>query len=260
MIKTSHGVVVLALSSTLFGLAGCGGGSLETAAPAGQTAVATPPSTAEGLWKGTTSDSRTVTGLVFENGTFYVFYSSPNNASTIAGVVQGTGTSNNGNFSSSNAKDFNLEDASLVSGTVSASYTARQSLNGSISYVPSGSRTFTTSFNANYDVTPLLSSLAGTFTGQIAFSLSIENATVIIDSSGVLTGTAASGCGVTGTVTPRTKGNAFTVSLTTGAAPCSLANQSFTGIAYFDSANKRLYAATANTVRTDGIIFGGTKP
>lgn len=81
-----------------------------------------------------------------------------------------------------------------------------------------------------------------------------------ITSAGALTGMGVSGCTVSGSVIPRTRGNIFNVSLTFGAAPCFFSNQSMSGIAYFDAATKRLYSATPTAARTDGILFVGVKP
>jgi hypothetical protein len=61
-------------------------------------------------------------------------------------------------------------------------------------------------------------------------------------------------------VAPRARGNAFNVSLTFGGAPCLFANQTLTGIAYFDATTRVVYAAAPNANRTDGVLFVGTKP
>lgn len=239
-------IAAIVASSTL--LSGCGG----------STGPAT-PSAVQGLWNGTTDTDRTVVGLVLSDGLFYFFYSSDGNPATIAGVIQGSGSTNGGNFSSSNAKDFNLEGAGILDASVSASFSTKQALNGSVTYADGGS-TFTSTYNSDYEVTPSVPTLAGTFAGQVASSLGVENATVRIANNGALSGTGASGCAITGSVKPRTDGNAFTTSISFGGAPCYFANQTFTGISYFDAATKRLYSAAPNSVRSDGVIFVGTKP
>ncbi|MCX7124976.1 MAG: penicillin-binding protein activator, partial [Gammaproteobacteria bacterium] len=66
------------------GLLGCGGGSDDgTAIPGGMSAAVAPsPSTtssAEGLWQGTTSASRTLRAVVLEDGTYWALYSGVNN-------------------------------------------------------------------------------------------------------------------------------------------------------------------------------------
>jgi len=232
-------------------LSGCGGGG-------GSSAPAT-PSAAQGLWNGITNTNRTVVGLVLSDGLFYFLYSKVGNPAIIAGVVQGNGSTNGGSFSSSNAKDFNLEGAGILNASVSASFATKQTLNGTVTYTAGGS-TFTSTYNSNYELTPSVSTLAGTFTGQVAFSLGVENAVVTVANNGSLSGSGASGCTITGSVTPRSDGNAFTTSVTFGGAPCYFANQTFTGISYFDAPTKRLYTAAPNSARSDGVIFVGTKP
>jgi hypothetical protein len=234
-------------------MAGCNGGGGDSPAPVAGAA------SAEGLWPGTTNTNRAITGIVLDDGIFYVLYSQVNNPAVIAGVVQGNGTSLNGSFSSANARDFNMEGQGVLPATVSASYISRQSLNGSVTYAV-GATTFTSNYSADYDVTPSLATLAGTFSGQVISSQGVENANVTVNAAGGITGTGVSGCSVTGTATPRTKGNVFNLSLTFGGAPCLFANQTMAGIAYFDSVAKRLYGATPNAARTDGVLFVGVKP
>jgi hypothetical protein len=71
----------------LVSLSSCSGGG-DAPAPAPTT-----PSTAsaEGLWFGTTNTnpSRTVTGVVLDNGVYWFLYSVAGDPSIIAGVVQG---------------------------------------------------------------------------------------------------------------------------------------------------------------------------
>ncbi len=244
----------IAASAMLVACGSSGGGGSPAPAPAPA------PSAAEGLWLGTTSNNRAITGLVLDDGSFYFLYSVSGNASLIAGVVQGSGTAQNGSFASANARDFNIEGLGVLAATVSSSYNARQSLNGTVSYTAGGAITFTSAFSTAYDATPSLANLAGTFAGQVAFSGGVENANVTVSTSGALSGVGTSGCTVTGSVAPRARGNAFNVTITFGGAPCFFANQSLSGIAYFDSATKRLYSATPNAARTDGILFVGVKP
>ena len=246
---------LLALAAASVLVAGCGGGGGDSAPPPPAAATS-----AEGLYSGTTTTGRTVTGLVLDDGTYYVLYSSVGSSTAIAGVVQGTGTSNAGTFSSSNARDFNLEGLGVLSASVSASYVARQSLNGTVSYSAGGITSFSSTYDAGYDAVPSLTTLAGTFSGQVASSAGAENATVTLSAAGAISGSGASGCAVSGSAAPRARGNVFNISLTFGGAPCLFANQTLSGIAYFDAAAKRLYAAAPNAGRTDGVLFVGVKP
>lgn len=242
-LSTSLAVVLLVV--------GCGGGG-------GDSAPAATSTSAQGLWVGTTTTSRTITGLVFSDGSYYVLYSPAGNPTAIAGVVQGTGSSSAGAFSSSNARDFNLEGLGVLPATVSASYSSKQSFNGTIAY-SAGTTTFTSAYDASYEITPSLASVAGTYTGQVALSVGVQAATVTVSSSGAISG-GGNGCSISGAASPRTDGNAYNLSITFGASPCFFANQTFTGIGYFNSSTKRLYAAAPNAARTDGVLFVGTKP
>ena len=251
-------IQVCAVSMTL-ALTACGGGgrggstSTSAAAPA-------PATTAEGLWIGSTSSSRSVTGIVLDDGTYWVLYSAPNNSTVIAGAVQGTGTSLNGSFSSSDGKDFNLEGLGINNATVSSSYVTKQSFNGVVTYSGLNQAiTFTSTYNMAYDQIPNLSTIAGTYTGSAAVLAGTESATVNITSSGAINGSGASGCQFTGTATPRTKGNVYDLSVTFGGGVCSNGSSTVNGIGYFDSTPKRLYGVAVNSSRSNGLIFVGTK-
>ena len=228
----------------------CGGGG--DSAPAGPSAV-------QGLWLGTTTTNRAVTGLVFSDGSSYVLYSRVGNPALLGGVVQGSSSAANGTWSSGDARDFNLEGAGVLAATLAGTYTAKQSLAGTATYSNGSTTSFSGTYNAAYETVPTLSAVSGMYNGTVAFSQGSQAAQVSVAASGAVTAT-ASGCIATGTATPRTDGNAYNVTLTYGPAPCFFAGQTFNGIAYFDAPNKRLYAAAPNAARTDGVLFIGTKP
>lgn len=148
-----HAVVLLRITLAL-SARGCGGQTSD------QTSTLASANTAAGLWAGTTNTNRTLTTAVLDDGTYYFFYSSAVNPNQIAGVIQGTGTSNNGSFTSPNTKDFGIGVA-VQDATISADYASRQFLNGSIAYSVAGTVTFTSSYNTAYDTAPTVASLAG---------------------------------------------------------------------------------------------------
>ena len=251
-----HAKINLALvSMAVLTLAACGGGDSDSPPPVTSE-------TAEGLWVGTTNTNRSITGLLLDDGTYYVLHSLVADPSIIGGVVQGHGTSINGSFSSTDARDFNIEGLGVLPATVSASYMARQSFNGTVMYTSGDAVSFTTTYDSQYDLTPSLATLAGTFTGQVAFSQGVQNATVTVSDTGAISGVGEGGCTFTGTAAPRASGNVFNMSITFGGAPCFFAGQTLTGIAYYDPdpTDKRLYAAAPNATRTDGVLFVGVKP
>jgi hypothetical protein len=243
------------ITSIALALTACGGGGgSSNSSPVAAT-------TAEGLWIGNTNTFRLVTGIVLDNGTYWVLYSSPNNPGMIAGAVQGSGTALNGSFSSANAKDFNLEGRGINDATVSASYKEKQSFNGSVTYSSvSPAVTFTSTYDPAYDRIPSLTAIAGTYFGTAAVVGDIETVTVDISAAGVITGLGISGCQFTGTAKPHAKGNVFDITVTFGGGACLNGTSTVTGIGYFDLRSGQLYGAALNSGRTDGFIFVGMKP
>jgi hypothetical protein len=226
------------------------------------TTTAAAVTTAEGLYVGTESTGRTGTGIILDDGTYYYIYSARNNSSLIAGAVTGSGISSNGSFTSSNGKDINLEGLGLQSGTLSATYTARKSFSGFFTYpsLNNQSVAISGSYSADYEKVPTLAAVVGTYTGASGSPVGTESATLTITSAGTISGRGSSGCTVTGAITPRSKGNIYTTSITFGSSPCRLPNTTLTGASYFDSGTKRLYAVGMTASRSTGFIFAGTKP
>ncbi|MBE0558610.1 MAG: hypothetical protein IH628_15395 [Proteobacteria bacterium] len=243
-VKTGLAIICLVI------LAACGGGG---------DSVSLPTTSAEGLWSGSTASDQTLTGFILDDGTYYILYSPQGNSALVAGYIQGNGTSSDGGFTSGNARDFNFQGFGVLPATVSGSYTEKQAFTGSVTYGSSNVVTFSTSYNMNYEAVPLLSALSGTFSGQSATSAGAVNTAFGISANGVVSGTSTNGCTVTGTATPRTHGNIFDLSLTFGATPCSMPNQTLTGMAYYSVSTRRLLAATQNGTRTEGFLFVGSK-
>ena len=212
-------------------LTACGGGG-DSSAPT-PTPIPT-ISAAEGVFVGTIAGStnNAFNLLVLENGDFWTLYGrqSPT-AFEVAGIVQGTGTSNNGSFTSSNAKDFGFLPA--INTTVSATYNpTAQTITGTLSS-NAGNVTFNggplTNSTYNYAAPATLSSITGAWTTT---STSGEEVFINVATTGAFNAIGASGCGFSGTVTPRASGkNVFNTSMTFGPAPCGLPGQTASGIA-----------------------------
>jgi hypothetical protein len=126
-------------------------------------------------------------------------------------------------------------------------------------------------YDADYQGVQNLSTLAGTFNGYVSTSQKSEPATFTIgppsvpanagNSLGVsvLTGTTASGCAYSGSVSPLFKGNGYTISMSSGTAPCLLPQTQFVGLIYLNTKTNILYSFAPNQGRTDGVIFSGTR-
>ena len=211
------------------------------------------------MWSGLTSTNRGLSGIVLNDGTYYLFYSAAGSASALGGFLQGTGASTAGTFASTNTKDFNLEGPALVDATLTAPFVARTRFNGTVTYPGQvGTGTFTTTFDSDYDLVPSLATLAGTYSGQSG-STSIT-VTMTITTAGAITGRSSGGCAFTGTAAARAVGNAYDITLSFGPAPCDLVNTTLRGIGLYDASLRQLLAVGLNTDRNQGFLFLGNKP
>ncbi len=249
--QIQRGVLGLLLLS---GLPACGGGG-ETSTP---SPTALPVDSAEGLWLGTIpTTNRAMSGLVLDDGSYWILYSVAGDPSILSGLIQGTSSSQNGVFISSDAKDFNLQTG-LLNATITGSYITKQGFTGTISYSQGNvHNTFTTTYDNDYDVPPNMNAVAGTYTGFITTS---ETATVEVTAAGGISGNTNTGCVFTGTFAPRTHGNVFNVTITFGGQNgCSLGAATVDGIGFYDAGAKQLTSAALNSGKTDGFVFIGTK-
>lgn len=233
--------------------AACGGGSVESSSsPMPQQATAS----AEGLWTGITAKGRTASGVVLDDGSYWIFYTAIGNSKVLAGLIQGAGTSYLGSFGSSNTRDFNLEGAGILSATMSGSYVEKTSLNGTITYLTGATGSFATAYMTDYEAALNMTLVAGTYTGIRADNQTI---TVTLDSAGLLSGNSTDGCTFVGSFAPRSKGNVLKVTVTFGGGSCSNGTDTVTGVAFYEAPTRRLFSAGLNETRTNGFMFIGTK-
>lgn len=219
----------------------------------------------QGAYTGTTAGNLAFDTLVLDGGRFYVIYGQRDDTNgnlLVNGFIEGNGTSNNGSFSSTNAKDFS-ENLSTPA-TISVSYGTGTGITGNIEV--SQTPVVTDSFSAvpitsgyNYGSAAVLSDIAGNW--QLA-GVNGETATVAIATDGTLTAD-ANGCSVSGNVKPRASGrNVFDVNLSFGPSPCVLANQAATGnaISYLlTNGSRQLIIAGTNTARDAGTAMFGVR-
>ena len=242
----------------LVNLYACGSDS-DTPTPPPATASST---SAEGRWVGTIQNAnpnatRTISSLVLDDGVYWMLYSVAGTPSILAGFIQGTSDSQNGTFTSSDAKDFNLQ-AGLLNATINGSYATKQSLNGTTAYQNGIQNTFTMTYDSDYDLTADMNIAAGTYTG---FVTATETVTVVVSTTGTISGSSNTGCIFTGSFSPRAHGNVYDVTIIFGnQAGCNNRNETVTGIAFYEASAKRLLSAAWNGTRTDGFVFIGTKP
>jgi hypothetical protein len=249
--------ITLSILGASVALASCGGGG-------GSSSSAPPPpdlGTAEGLWNGTTGSGRSFSGLVLDDGTYWFLYTAVGNNTVLGGAVQGNGTSSNGKFNSPNGMDFNLEGLGINAFTLAGTYTDKSTLDGTLTYPSGTANTFTSTYETDYDLTPSLAAIAGTYSGTaVTVDSSPESATVTIASGGAITGTSAGGCSFTGAASTHANGNVYDVSVTFNGGVCTNGTSTVTGVAYFIAAKKELVSTALNSARTNGFLFLGAKP
>lgn len=241
-------------------LAGCGGGS-DSPAPA---PVVVGP-TAEGVYSGTITGAKS-SGfqlLILENGDFWTLYGNQTSSQfLVSAIIQGSGTSNNGSFASSNLKDYGVSPG--LAGTLKATYDATaKTISGTVT-----AGTDTASFSGgptagslyNYNIAASLTNIAGSWATT---STSGEPVNVTIAAVGTFSAVGGSGCKFSGTVTPRASGkNVFDTTMTFGPAPCGLAGQTASGIALsypLASGKTQLVLAQVDSTRTYGSAAFGTR-
>ncbi|WP_454826069.1 hypothetical protein [Paraburkholderia xenovorans] len=237
---------------TAFVLTACGGGGGGDGNNSPPAPVAT-KTDAAGIYTGTDTVSDTITGVVLDTGAYYFVYT--NSGTSKLGVVQGTATASSGSFKSTDAKDFYIGQNTVLNDNVTATYTAKSSINGTITPA-SGSGagiSFTGTYSSVYDQAPSLTSLAGTYVGAAGSVKTAENVTVTIKSDGTISGSGVSTCSFTGTTTPHATGNVYDATIKFGGSPCLYPNQTISGVLLVN--NNELIAVAPLSDRSDAFLL-----
>ena len=127
---------------------------------------------------GSTNTNRTVGGVVLDDGTYWVIYSQEGNSNVIAGALQGRFSTNGNTVSSSNGRDFNFEGLGVNDFTASGSVAERQSLDATVTYDGGTQVTVSAEYSSDYELTPSLSTIAGSYSGNSVASGGVEFTTV----------------------------------------------------------------------------------
>lgn len=251
-----HAGLALAAAAALAACGGGGGGDGTGEQPAATTA--------EGAYEGTLtgSASNAFQLLVLENGEYWVLYgTNAGDTLHVAGFIQGSGTSSNGKFTSTNARLH--DDAWPVAGSVSATYNAAaHTISGTVSptsRLPVGfNGGAIASSTYNYNTAATLATVSGNWT---LTDLNGVPLTLSIGSTGAFTGNWGD-CALSGTVTPRASGkNVYNVTLTFGWEPCN-PGETLSGIAVASplaDGRTQLRVAAVDGTRTSGAVVSGTR-
>jgi hypothetical protein len=191
------------------------------------------PEEVEGVFSGIASSGYTFWIIILPNDELYGIYGTVHgNQLLLDGMITGQGTTNGSGYSAS-VSDF-FYTGSVKSGTFNASGFTGASLDGTLTEGETVT-TFTGEsvlgsvwdYGTTFQTPASLSSISGTWTGALLDGMTT---TVIISSTGGVTGS-SSGCSFTGTVVPdSSRTNFYDVSLTFGGSPCAFPNQTANGI------------------------------
>lgn len=213
----------------------------------------------QGIYEGVTDQGQDVVGLVTDSNELWFIYSIPYR-DAIDGFVQGTLQEGTNRFTA-NVTDYQQGFGNVQSATVTSNVNTSKNLEGSIDY----GRSEIVDFDLSYDTvassanaSPIGSSTR-TFRGEVGVTNSgTENATVTIDNLGNLSGTGASGCPISGSVSNSPSRNYANVDFRFGNSSfCDYAGVRFTGVAYYDSEDKEVVLASISSDKNNGLIFIG---
>lgn len=212
-----------------------------------------------GVYTGTTNQGQDVVGLVDKNKKFWFLYTPPYR-SGVTGFITGNFTVSGNTVKATNGKDFYFGGSTVYDATLNGTVDAKKSLNGTISYSSSNQVSFNTVYDAQANNTNAdLSTIAGTYSGTSAIVQGIEGAGLTISNTGVVSGTGQSGCNYSGTAVAVPDAPYYSINLVFSGSPCYLARQEVKGVAYYDLANKTLYAVAETSSRQNAVLYLGVK-
>ncbi len=212
------------------------------------------------ILSGSTNQAQNVIGLFDKNQKFWFVYTAPHNNNAVAGAMTGDIAIDGNSLASSNSVDHFYGGGENLSTAMNASFDSNE-LKGSISYNPANQ----VAFNLKKDsalsgIKARVPDIVGTYKGTSAVVQGVEGASLTVRGDGTLTGSTESKCIFSGKIQPEADTPYFTTSIKFGGSPCLLGNGSYTGITYYDSKTKILYAlSTSDTSKADSVLFLGSK-
>jgi len=233
----------------------------ENGVDAGGTDPAT--GTAEGLWKGTSSDVRTLTGVILDSGSYWIIYSEINGDS-LAGLLSGSSDSAGGEFSSADARDQSYEGLGINTGTVAGNYAEGKSLDGTVTLGNLPPTTFNLDYDNHYDQAPSVAAIAGTYVGDALTDPwgGRTRGTITIGADGSLAYSDERGCTALSpsSISQSTNGHYFEVSLLlpTSSGRCyRIEDVIIGGVAVYDGATLVIVGSDESSSRR--FAFAGTR-
>lgn len=211
--------------------------------------------TAEGIWTGSTVSGAQVDLLILENGETWGIFGL---AGSVVGALYGNTSSTSTSLSGSGSS-FNFLARTSSTGSYTGGYTAK----GSINVTVSDGNKFSGTYVPAYDQAATVAGLAGVYAGWAVTGSTVAQPTnVTIDGGGNISSSYVSGslsCNTSGKVTPRASGkNVFNIQLTFSGNFCALGNgATVNGVGSYNSASKQIIAIGLNSAKSDGLFYLG---
>jgi hypothetical protein len=215
---------------------------------------------AQGFYNGQTNKDQNVVAVVLDDGSFYALYEDPG-ISEFNGVIIGNVEASGGTLSSSNVINYDLTKTETHKMTISATYAPKDWLNGALAYPGENGNNinFTTKYDAEYEKTPTLAAIAGTYSGLVkGLSMSAPNTRLSIETDGIIAFDSGM-CKAKGTIAPRTSGNVYSLALNFDetTSSCVYSGQTLSGIAAVVDGTVTMVAHNADT--SNPLLFNGDK-
>ncbi|GAA5787041.1 hypothetical protein [Chitiniphilus shinanonensis] len=255
--------ITLALASVFsVGLISCNG-SVDNGGPSNPSPTPTTvptPVEAQGIYNGSTSDSRQLVTLIVPSGQYYAWYTTKLSSTVLGGGIEGVLSASDGTLASNNGVDYNIELDTISPAVLAGSYTVQSTISGNLTYGQNGDQvTFSANYDTAYDNTPSLSAVTGTYDGVASSPGGTELVVFTVGTDGKVAGVDPNNCTFSGTLTPNADHNYYALSVTFGASPCVAAGQTFTGVSLYQATGGQLLGMAPNSSRTNGVIFRAVK-
>ncbi|MEJ8840317.1 hypothetical protein [Ramlibacter sp. AN1133] len=204
-----------------------------------------------GLWEGSVDGNGPVTTIVLGDGTYFMKY--PASPGVPGGLVRGTGDFHGATFTSTDGVDYRF--AFPPQRPTPATITARVTAKGGNPAVAGtvNAKSLQLAYVKPFDPDGKLADLAGSYPGEVTFSLGIRQTVFEVTQDGKLT-TLLNGCAITGQVVPR-RDDAFDLTIQFGGAPCVFPGAAFQGAAVYSHELQQLDAAVVNPTFGQAITF-----
>ena len=216
-------------------------------------------SSAAGYWVGTSSTGSNAYGIIAPTGETWVMYTDTAGRNYLSGVIYAQASWSGGVWNTSIARDFNFDGRTYVDARISGNYSPRNQISGSIFYPAyNAATTFNASYRVEFEQTPSLATITGTYTGSAVTLNGSEASNVGIQANGAVTGSTASGCNFSGSIAPMPGANLYRTTVTFQGAACG-GTVTAGGAAYYDLATRTLNVVTLDNSRTQAYVYLGKK-